>query len=43
MANSMRAVVITEFGDPEVLKVREVHRPEARPPRGPGAGPRLRA
>ena len=29
MANSMQAVLITEFGDPGVLKVREVPRPEA--------------
>ena len=28
MPDSMRAVVITEFGGPEVLKVREVERPE---------------
>ena len=31
MADSMRAVVITEFGDPEVLMVREVARPEVGP------------
>jgi len=28
VADSMRAVVITEFGDPEVLRVQEVARPE---------------
>jgi putative PIG3 family NAD(P)H quinone oxidoreductase len=28
MSSSMQAVVITEFGDPEVLKVRTVERPE---------------
>jgi len=28
MGDSMRAVIITEFGDPEVLQVREVARPE---------------
>ena len=27
MADSMRAVVITQFGDPEVLEVQEVPRP----------------
>jgi putative PIG3 family NAD(P)H quinone oxidoreductase len=31
MADSMRAVVITEFGGPEVLVVREVPRPKAGP------------
>jgi NADPH2:quinone reductase len=31
MANSMRAVVITEFGGPEVMEVREVERPEPGP------------
>ena len=31
MADSMRAVVITEFGDPEVLEVQEVLQPEPGP------------
>jgi len=31
MAESMRAVVITEFGGPEVLRVQEVERPEPGP------------
>jgi putative PIG3 family NAD(P)H quinone oxidoreductase len=31
MADSMRAVVITEFGDPEVLQLRHVPRPEPGP------------
>ena len=31
MNDSMRAVVITEFGDPEVMEVREVHRPTPGP------------
>ncbi len=31
MTNSMRAVVITEFGGPEVMEVREVERPEPGP------------
>ena len=31
MSDSMRAVVITEFGDPEVMEVREVQRPEPGP------------
>ena len=31
MADSMRAVVITEFGGPEVLKVQEVDRPDPGP------------
>jgi len=31
MAESMRAVVITEFGGPEVLRVQEVERPQAGP------------
>jgi len=31
MAESMRAVVITEFGGPEVLRVQDVERPEAGP------------
>jgi NADPH2:quinone reductase len=31
MSESMRAVVITEFGDPEVMEVREVQRPNPGP------------